>query len=227
MTARDTVMSTPELLSLILARLPMRDLLIAAPFVSKTWRDITVTPVVQRALFFIPEPPSSTEPMHNPLLVEMFTPFFTEGAGNRWRWPGTPEAIMHMPWARAPDAFRRKDASWRRMLLTQPPARKMVVVETCNNRGGDTERRAVLDLGRPLCMADLYDSAVSLIDRVASSFHVRWHTEPERDVDLSVECVWTKQCCRTGKRIIEKEFFSDAKVVRKLEFGERVFRPHQ
>ncbi|KAJ7609410.1 hypothetical protein FB45DRAFT_1038857 [Roridomyces roridus] len=205
-------MSTPELLSLILSCVPMRDLLLAAPLVSKTWRDITLTPVVQRALFLLPESLSSAEPMQNPILVEMFAPFFTEAAGHRSRWPGTPEAIMDMPWARAPDAFRRKDASWRRMLLTQPPARTMAVIETCHRRGGDTERRAILDLGRPLYMADLYDNTVPLIDRVSSSFHVRWHTDPERDVDLTVECVWTKQCRATGKRIIEKEFFSDAKV---------------
>ncbi|KAJ7731951.1 hypothetical protein B0H14DRAFT_3517764 [Mycena olivaceomarginata] len=37
------VMSTPELLELTLSHLPMRDLLVTAPLVSKTWQVLTLT----------------------------------------------------------------------------------------------------------------------------------------------------------------------------------------
>lgn len=32
-----------------------------------------------------------------------------------------------MPWANAPEAFRRKDASWRKMLVSQPPATSLFI----------------------------------------------------------------------------------------------------
>ncbi|KAJ7348323.1 hypothetical protein DFH08DRAFT_865784 [Mycena albidolilacea] len=66
------VMSTPELLELTLSHLPMRDLLVTAPLVSKTWQALTLTPALQRALFFQPDPSSLS--VHNPLLVELSRP---------------------------------------------------------------------------------------------------------------------------------------------------------
>ncbi|KAJ7460084.1 hypothetical protein B0H11DRAFT_1622585, partial [Mycena galericulata] len=128
-TAKDAVISTPELLELTLAQLPMRELLLTAPLVSKTWQAITFAPSLQRALFFEADP-SSSEPVQNPILVEMFPPFFGPETRSRWSWPGTSDTIMAMPWSKAPDAFSRKEASWRRMLVCQPPVQTMVIKET-------------------------------------------------------------------------------------------------
>ncbi|KAF8197251.1 hypothetical protein K438DRAFT_1967489 [Mycena galopus ATCC 62051] len=110
-TAGNTVMSTPELLERTLAHLPMSDLLITAPLFSKTWQATTLTPTLQRALFFQPDPTSTTR-IPNPLLVEMFPPFFAVAEDpNRWSWHDA-DAFMSMPWAKAPDAFKRPEASW-------------------------------------------------------------------------------------------------------------------
>ncbi|KAF8144400.1 hypothetical protein K438DRAFT_1426589, partial [Mycena galopus ATCC 62051] len=131
-----TVLSIPELLELILVRLPMRDLLVTAPLVSKTWHAATLSPELQRALFF--EPDALSPPIRNPLLMETFPPFFAVPPPNqnRWLWPGTPDAIKAMPWSRAPEAFKRANASWRRMLVTQPPTRTMVIISTSYGRRG-------------------------------------------------------------------------------------------
>ncbi|KAJ7490550.1 hypothetical protein FB451DRAFT_1079334, partial [Mycena latifolia] len=155
-TAKDTVMTTPELLELTLSQLPIRDLLVTAPLVCKTWQAITLLPSLQRTFFF--QPDLSSEPVQNPLLAELFSPFFTPEGPNRWSWPGDADSIMAMPWYKAPDAFKREDASWRRMLVTQPPAQTIIVTERRHARGGDSERRAVLN-GLSLRMGTLYDIA--------------------------------------------------------------------
>ncbi|KAJ7834824.1 hypothetical protein B0H14DRAFT_2797994, partial [Mycena olivaceomarginata] len=80
-TARDSVISTPKLLELILSHLPARDLLVTTPFVSKTWLAHTLTPALQRALFFRPDILST--PLQNPLLAEIFPPFFIPGPARR------------------------------------------------------------------------------------------------------------------------------------------------
>ncbi|KAJ7763416.1 hypothetical protein B0H16DRAFT_1527814 [Mycena metata] len=128
-TALDTVISSPELVELILARLPLRNLLVTASRVNKMWNAITLTPTLQRILFFQPEP-SNWRPLRNPLLMELFPPFFApQGPHGRWYWPGDAESIAEMPWATATEAFRRPDASWRRMLVLQPPALTLIVQE--------------------------------------------------------------------------------------------------
>ncbi|KAJ7301748.1 hypothetical protein DFH08DRAFT_667471, partial [Mycena albidolilacea] len=147
------VISTPELLELILSCLPMRDLLVTAPLVSKTWQALTLTPALQRTLFFRPD--LSSEPAQNPLLLMLFPPFFAAEKPRRWSWPDA-EAIQSMPCAKAPEVFKRREASWRRMLVIQPPAPKMIVTEHCHARHGDFERSAVLD-DPCLRMGVLYD----------------------------------------------------------------------
>jgi len=188
-TGRDTVICTPELLELILWHLPMRHLLVAAPLVSQTWRAITLTPALQCALFFRPDPFS--ESRDNPLLAELFPPFFSVGGYSG----ADASGIMSMPWSRAPDAFKRADASWRRMLVTQPPTQTMAITETIvtPNYAGppdeSTPRRAVLnDLS--LRMGFLYDIAAPFTNHVASAFCIRWHTgEAECDLTLAVGAV--------------------------------------
>ncbi|KAJ6475153.1 hypothetical protein DFH09DRAFT_1379901 [Mycena vulgaris] len=164
-TAKIVVISTPELLELVLSHLPMRDLLVTAPLVSKTWQAITLSSTPQRALFFQPDP--SAEPVQNPFLVEIFPPFFAPEGDSRRSWPGNVFSIRRIFWSKPSDAFRRKEASWQRMLVMQPPAQKMTVTEIRHGRGGDFERRAVLD-DLSLRMGILYNLAVPFIDHAAS-----------------------------------------------------------
>ncbi|KAJ6482725.1 hypothetical protein C8R45DRAFT_1002256 [Mycena sanguinolenta] len=220
--AQLTVIASPELLELTLTHLPMRDLLVTAPLVSKTWHAITLTPTLQRLLFF--QPDTSSGRAENPLLVELFPPFFAPGGPNRWTWPNF-EAIKSMPWSKAPNAFKRPDASWRRMLVTQPPAQRLVITERCHARGGDSVRRAVLD-DPSLRMGVLYDLVLPFIDRVASSFLIRW-PEDSDDNDASdpneiiLAIHYTKQC-RANLRARDKQFYSKAANTVKIKFGEAV-----
>ncbi|KAJ7890903.1 hypothetical protein B0H14DRAFT_3428779 [Mycena olivaceomarginata] len=128
--ARETVISTPELLEATLSHLPMHDLLVSAPLVSKMWQATTLTPILQRALFFQPDPSSPRGP--NPLLAKSFFPFFT--SDEVWMWSA--RDIGAMPWANTYKAFRRRQASWRRMLVMQPPLQKVIVREIRDDSDG-------------------------------------------------------------------------------------------
>ncbi|KAJ7237674.1 hypothetical protein C8J57DRAFT_1568119 [Mycena rebaudengoi] len=97
-TAQDEVISTAELLELILAQLPLNILLATVPLVSKTWQSATLSPTLQRALFFQPDPLS--RPVQNLLLTALFPPFFPADQQVR-----KASAIAAMPWANAPAAF--------------------------------------------------------------------------------------------------------------------------
>ncbi|KAJ7270544.1 hypothetical protein C8J57DRAFT_1065852 [Mycena rebaudengoi] len=215
-TAQDTVISTPELLELALSHLPMRDLLINAPLVCKMWQEITLAPSLQRALFFQADPIS--EPVQNPLLVEMFPPFFAPEGPDRWSWPGEADTIMSMPWSKAPEAFKRREANWRRMLISQPPMRTMVITETSHGRRCNFKRQGGLqDLS--LRMGVLHDLAIPFIDRIASSFCVRWHSEIDREVDLTLAVIFTSQCVRRPSTL-GPEFYSDGAKCVDVAFGE-------
>ncbi|KAJ6538562.1 hypothetical protein DFH09DRAFT_79119 [Mycena vulgaris] len=217
--AKNMVIFTPELLELVLSYLPMRDLLITAPLVSKTWQAITLSPALQRALFFQPDP--SAARVQNPLLAEMFPPFFAPERDGHW--PGKASSIKSMPWSKAPDAFKREEASWRRMLVIQPPAQKMTVTETCHGEDGDSERRAVLD-DLSLRMGILYDLATPFIDRVASSFCIRWHDNSDAEGDLTLAVIFTQQCIVGRKGLLDKRFSSDGAKSTKINFGEWAYR---
>ncbi|KAF7353305.1 putative f-box domain protein [Mycena sanguinolenta] len=210
--SRDEVLSTPELVELTLSHLPIRDLLVTAPLVCQTWRAITLTPVLQRALFFEPDPSFRSERLRNPLLMEIFAPFFTPEARSHWDWPDA-GAIKSMPWSKAPDAFNRPEASWRRMLVSQPLPQKLLVTEIYYRRGGARERRAVLD-NQPLRMEPLYDITLPLVDRVASSFCVHW----QQDVTLAV--AYTQQRRWGSMRVLDMRFYSTLTTHKtNLEFG--------
>ncbi|KAJ6517187.1 hypothetical protein C8R47DRAFT_1086617 [Mycena vitilis] len=205
-TAQDAVFSTPELLERILAFLPMPNLLVTAPLISKTWQATTLTPLLQRILFFQPDPTPASKPVQNPLLAALFPPFFAQTPDqNRWAWPSA-GSIKKLPWAAAPEAFRRSDASWRRMLVQQPPVRSMFVVEMYHAQGGSFEHRAELsDL--ELRMGALYDLALPLIDREASSFRIRWHGTV--GADLTLDVIFTVQCSDESESLIDEQFYTE------------------
>lgn len=106
------VLGTPELVALILNNLPIHDLLFNAPLVSPTWHQtILTTPALQEALFF--KPSLSPKPIEiNPFLKDAFPAYFQLS----WQYFGVPD-LRGLPWDRHPEIFRRKEASWRRMLL--------------------------------------------------------------------------------------------------------------
>ncbi|KAK7044322.1 hypothetical protein R3P38DRAFT_3258493 [Favolaschia claudopus] len=173
-TPQDTVISSTELLELILSHLPMRDLLCIAPIVSKAWQATTTTPYLQRILFFEPDPSADPSTLiQNPLLAEIFSPFFTRLENpHAYHWPGRTASIWEMPWLKKLDAFRRAGASWRRMLVTQPPVQTLALKHVTSYRLGSTTRQATLsDLS--LRMGFLFDLILPLSQDGDSTIHLR------------------------------------------------------
>ncbi|KAI0107253.1 hypothetical protein GGR51DRAFT_559594 [Nemania sp. FL0031] len=123
MSNRDAVLWTAELLEQILLHLDMRTLLTAAQLVRRQWRDlITTSPTLQQALYFKPVAQASGPRTPNPLLAEVFPPWFRLDLDQR-----SPlvcrdnfrELRIGRTWLRR--AFMHPAATWRRMLVQQPP----------------------------------------------------------------------------------------------------------
>lgn len=124
-SVRDTsaAMKTPELLEIILLHLDMRSLLTSAMGVCRQWRDlIRTSPSLRRALYFdIDNKADEQNPSYNPLLVELFRPLF-DLAVMPPRRQGTDDLVIEaLPIGRRTRAFYRRNASWRRMHVRQPP----------------------------------------------------------------------------------------------------------
>ncbi|KAJ6574456.1 hypothetical protein B0H19DRAFT_603891 [Mycena capillaripes] len=195
--AQHTMLSTPELLEATLLQLPMRDLLVTAPLVCKTWHATTLSPAIRRALFFDADP-SASKRVRNPLLRKLFPPFFARPPpansqrSNSRAWPGNAEAITTMPWSKAPDTFDRTEASWRRMLVTQPPVQAVHITQTINSFMCISERHGVLKES-PLRMGLLYDLALSFLDDDDTAFRFSWRNNQEEG-DITLEVVATEGC---------------------------------
>ncbi|KAJ7064044.1 hypothetical protein C8F01DRAFT_1130159 [Mycena amicta] len=227
--AQENVLSTPELLELILVLLPMSDLLVSASRVSKLWNAfITLSPTLQRALFFQPLANTNTNtvtaPARNPLLIAMFPPFFAsdDTADPEDAFNG-PLAIQAMPWAHAPKAFRRQTASWRRMLVVQPPSRALLVKNEYLTPAGTHERQGRLDLDPldGLRMGVLYDYVLSRIYRLGFWFWVHWPgqgvVEPGGEILLVISEVTSAV---SHKSPLDKRFYSKGRRVVEISFGD-------
>ncbi|KAK4459724.1 hypothetical protein QBC42DRAFT_311016 [Cladorrhinum samala] len=159
------VIHTYELLTNILLHLDIRTSLTAAQRVSKTWHKIiTTTPSIQRALFFLPDETSYPQYSHappqsrhqNPLLTELFPAWFDSSSppprttveqipntfsleqfpSHRW------EPFYSCAVAKNPRAFLHPTATWRRMLIAQPPVRELGFLsrEITNYTAGGKQR---------------------------------------------------------------------------------------
>ncbi|KAK7948475.1 uncharacterized protein PG986_009361 [Apiospora aurea] len=114
-----SALNIPELLESILLYLDERTLLVTVQRVSKPWHDLIATsPRLQRKLFLLPDDSAAAarDPRPNPLLVAAF-PFCFDDILS----PFQPRQIWPRLWT-APHAFGHPRASWRRMLVHQPPA---------------------------------------------------------------------------------------------------------
>ncbi|KAK7179566.1 hypothetical protein DPSP01_003650 [Paraphaeosphaeria sporulosa] len=164
---------TPELLELILSFLPPHALLLAQR-TCKTWHNlITASPTLQTALFLRASASQSPDASYtlNPLLKSAFpfilSPKELERAQQAPDWdvlwgdvdvPAQEEAtvkpFVYSQLNRRRDAFKRKEASWRRMHLCDPPVRTVVwrhegygmaghvVTECVTGFGAEAARRA-------------------------------------------------------------------------------------
>ncbi|KAJ7323686.1 hypothetical protein DFH08DRAFT_817719 [Mycena albidolilacea] len=190
----------------------MHDILVAEPLVSKKWQAITLSPALQRALFFEPDF-SMAEYIRNPLLVEMLPPFFAAPLVEEYErdeedeeleddegyedcqlsWPGQSPALLAMPWARAPELFKRG-----RELA---PHAGYAAPDTNHA----WESRALLpDLS--LRMGALYDLAVPFVDHADSNFYICWPGHNGHDLKGDLTLAF---CSTAGSMPREEERMPD------------------
>ncbi|GFF86609.1 hypothetical protein IFM61606_05443 [Aspergillus udagawae] len=129
------VLSTPELLEYVLLYLDVQSLLTSAQRVCRSWtRLIQTSPRLQQVLFFKPIPPERCpEKLINPLLARHFTGLLPASMDPY----GVRDGSLRHPWSEQADRrqkFFRREASWRRMLVQQPPA-SLAYVETSHSHG--------------------------------------------------------------------------------------------
>lgn len=182
--ARSRVFAIPELLEAILLNLPPRELLVVQQVSKQFQATINDSPKLQQALFFRPAPlrdPGSWTA--NPLLRDLFTPFFfifEDTELNRiangvvlmdWF---TDEYLGH-PRPRR-NAMLRPNASWRRMLFIQPPPQRLSVVVIYERDGkGIIDRVRTVELSfddkrcQGVTLSSLYDITVAFL-----STYGRW-----------------------------------------------------
>ncbi|KAH8171843.1 hypothetical protein LIA77_08610 [Sarocladium implicatum] len=150
----------------ILAHLPIKDLLLAQS-VSSDWNElIKGSPRLQELLFMRPMQArdmhtmsSSGMPVRdfNPLLVEHMSPWFSGKKEDR-----TDPSVMDCPWmqtAKRP-AFLRQGASWRKMLLAQPPFTVFERARRVHAMGGDSLTVTFIEQNDGVRMGLVYDNGV-------------------------------------------------------------------
>lgn len=191
------VLSTPELLTAILLDVDPGTLLTSAQRVSKYWHTlITTSPPIQRALWLqAPVVLSTTQPragdeeqperQHNSLLAAAFAPWFrhdTNREGRRGQW--STRAFRSIPLAE-PDAhaaYMAPNASWRRMLVSDPPVLKLGLWASNQWSGCIPDSKGwqfkVLELPRGLTMGLLYDLTQMWMGMGDTHFYLHWERGP-------------------------------------------------
>lgn len=202
------VLTTGELIENILLRVDMHTVLVSAQRVCRKWHlTIANSRGIQKTLFFEPEPellrhrvdPRGPYMRVNPLLYRHFAFLFNNKVGRHDMGWGTMLAraieinIAHVhdadetPSIASRDmdvhrAFADPSASWRRMLVTQPPPRKVGYVLNHARRDDLRNRHTrcfVSQMPDGLRMGLLWDSVFSLLmepreGRVTTSLCVGW-----------------------------------------------------
>ncbi|KAH7418484.1 hypothetical protein BKA64DRAFT_701003 [Cadophora sp. MPI-SDFR-AT-0126] len=144
-TAAQQVLSTPELLEIILSQLSFCDLLVSAQRVNRAFNAvISRSQSIQRALFFLPAI-EQADPQPCPLLRASSTTRFVDRRVEDWiqvqrdlRKQGKTEYLNEWlddsdlkPYHRntassaRKEAMSREEASWRSMLIFQPPIKEV------------------------------------------------------------------------------------------------------
>lgn len=181
MSAQSDALGVSEILHLILASLPMECLLTSASLVCRRWHDtIQTSPIIQQQLFFQPRPATQEPYLElNPLLMKVFPLFF-----QAHYFPAlgcNPEAVFDdLPVSCRTDAFMRQGASWRKMLVLQPPILSLGIMSARfhSSTAGEwmdcyKSRRGFEDEGG-LRMGKLYDQIYSWLGTEAHLCQLSW-----------------------------------------------------
>jgi hypothetical protein len=187
---------TPELLEAILAQLPGKDLLLAQRISHRFETAIKSSPSLQQKLFFRAVPLEvRKEWAISSLLRHHFLPFFTLPSD-----PQDIETIELMDWTndeKRREAFLFKDASWRKMLVIQPPPKRLSVVEFCHGQGGDNARNADIQFedSQGVTMDAVYDVTIAFLRKNEVSNFGLSILDSEAGPEITLCLQYTMQCC--------------------------------
>jgi len=247
--ATAAVLRTPELLELILLHLDLKSRITSAPRVCRLWSEtLNHSPMIRKASFFQADQglhmKAGESPHINPLLREAFgDQFFNlsdcqvdkypfQRADYFWKLPWAPQALPHLkastgsvlkvdPTCRQ-RSFTRAGASWRRMLVSQPPppflgftwldcftitaAGHRFLVDSVTPPQND-----VVGFDTGVTMGQLYDTVQSLTmqqEKPGLFFRVRWDLTCERPSSKSVSVGEDESALESTNLVTE--FWDDA-----------------
>ncbi|KAF7874892.1 hypothetical protein EAF04_002066 [Stromatinia cepivora] len=156
-SAVSRVFSIPELLHEVLSYLPQSCLLVTVPLVCRNWATALNSPSLERALWFRPAIHNGPSTWSS-LLEQQFGVFFDFSlTSNRHVIDST--AFDNLPWKRNLKAFKRADASWREMLVFQPPVYEFAIERIKHDRGGLMHQTVILPCPDGLRMGMVWDIA--------------------------------------------------------------------
>ena len=249
----EEVIHIPELLQSILILLPLRSLLLSQR-VCRTFKLlIDSSPSLQRALYFRPAPSASFRRQErNHLLAEVFAPWFPSTTrpvtGMRRRdlrnpdWnssnrPGTHterQDLRNLDWNSSDEkreAYMRSGASWRRMLVAQPPLRKLAVYRGVHAKLDDSLDRAevtcdgiTMGLLVDFTIHEVCFGDVSRSIPASNNFLVRW---AGKDVDADVALYFLRTVSDVKRPALDLEDNLDGLVSTDYKRPEVEFKEHE
>lgn len=233
-TACETVFSILELLETILLHLPQCTLF-HAQRVNRTFHTLIInSPAIQQALFFRAKPTTGqlVNYEQNALLCQSFPDWFQLRSSSLHRFAKQMrrDAFDRLDWNQSEEkkrAYARRDASWRRMLVLQPPATLLEVKGHVHAMGGDSERVGNLALRDPrlrasnvtrrtspnrdlahegLTMGLLYDMVELAVMGESNSFWLEWNMfpAPMDDKDSRRHAISTTDTVYPGEHSVMK-----------------------
>ncbi|ESZ94865.1 hypothetical protein SBOR_4741 [Sclerotinia borealis F-4128] len=161
------VFAIPELLELILLQLPFLDL-VRAQMISQSFYDVIESSNLLQQALFLRASPATSFPQPNPLLQPCLNAQFLDlrSTQTRCRYLHNPRGRRMADWRRWPvidyrDGFElnlqptnkavgRKEASWKRMLIVQPPVEELEVNGPPSRKIEDQFGVKMDELGSPL-----------------------------------------------------------------------------
>lgn len=188
----DRALSTVELLELILMEIDdLRSILTAVRLVCRLWNHtIRDSPQLQKLLFFRPDTSlaekSRTQTRMNSLLLSHFGGTLTS----------TPAGIVQSGFSPIQDDSEGVKASWRRMLMQQPPARKLgiwsIKTGTSSEHGFDiTSRMLEMDDEEGMSMEMLVERVNQL--GLGSSWTLYWGQEGKQSLDMERNSLFVRK----------------------------------
>jgi hypothetical protein len=183
-SAAERAFLIPEILETILLNIPPRDLLVDVQRVNRTWHNTAKgSPAIQRLLFFEPCPEyENRDPEFSVLLNEAFPPFFNHNPDDDEHPKWTQESLSRIDWNSGPakrDAYSRKEASWRQMLVVQPPITRINIFKSWSSMTGLGKVKGKIARLEGLRMGTLYDlveeEAHAGTTTTSNDFDLEWH----------------------------------------------------